>query len=71
VPDRIFHVNMSKDDAGYYVARCVELPAAMTQAKTEEEALRRIKEAIHLVIENMLEEARRTPNVRTLELVVA
>ena len=48
--DRVFHVKMRRDEAGYYVARCQELPAAMTQGKTEEEVIRRIKEAIHLVL---------------------
>jgi len=66
---------MRRDEAGYYVARCEELPAAMTQGKTEEEAIRRIKEAIYLVLENTLDGEREQPNhrptVRTLELVVA
>jgi len=47
----LFHVNTRRDEAGYYVAHCLELPAAMTQARTEEEVIRRIKEAIHLVLE--------------------
>ncbi len=49
--DRLFHVNIRRDEVGYYVAHCLELPAAMTQTKTEEEVIRRIKEAIHLVLE--------------------
>jgi hypothetical protein len=32
-----FHVNIRLDDVGYLVARRVELPAAITQARTEEE----------------------------------
>ena len=75
MPDRVFHVRMRQDEAGYYVARCEELPAAMTQGKTEEEAILRIKEAIHLVLENTLDDVREQgnhrPTVRTLELVVA
>ena len=56
-----FHVNIRRDEAGYYVARCVELPAAMTQAKTEEEVIRRIKEAIHLVLIATQRKKRRNP----------
>jgi len=47
----VFNVSIRRDEAGYYVARCVELPAAMTQGKSEEEAIRNIKEAIHLVLQ--------------------
>jgi len=69
VSDRVFHVNMRQDEAGYYVARCEELPAAMTQGKTEEEAIRRIKEAIFLVLKNECEQENNRPAVRTLEVV--
>lgn len=67
----VFHVNMRKDEAGYFVAHCQELPAAMTQGKTEEEAIHRIKEAIHLVLENLRQQESHRPTVRTLELVLA
>jgi len=43
-------VHILTDEAGYFVARCVELPAAMTQGKTEEEAIENIKKAIRLVV---------------------
>ena len=40
---------MEKDpDTGWYVVQCVELPAAITQGKTEEEAMKNIKDAIEL-----------------------
>jgi predicted RNase H-like HicB family nuclease len=66
--DRLFHVNIRRDEAGYYVARCLELPSAMTQAKTEEEVIRRIKEAIHLVLAATHDE--HTPNlvVKAIEI---
>ena len=52
------------------MARCVELPAAMTQGETEEEAIRNIKEAIHLVLaETLKEEIHAKPSVKTVELV--
>ncbi len=67
--DQSFHVNIRIDDAGYFVARCVELPAAMTQARTEEEVIRRIKEAIHLVLEATREKPTKEPAVTAIELV--
>jgi len=68
VSDRLFHVDIRRDEAGYYVAHCLELPAAMTQGKTEEEAILRIKEAIYLVLEST-EEMAMTLSVKTIELV--
>ena len=64
-------MNIRRDEAGYYVAHCLELPAAMTQGKSEEEAIRNIKEAIHLVLAATLgeEEIRAKPVVKTIELV--
>ena len=32
---------------------CVELPAAISQGETEEEAIRNVKEAIELVLEEL------------------
>jgi len=65
-----FHINIRKDEEGYYVARCVELPAAMTQGRTEEEVIRRIKEAILLILEATHAEQPRMPSVKAIELVV-
>ena len=57
---RTFTVRLSKDkDSGYYAVRCVELPEAISQGKTEEEALTNIKEAIGLVLEEYEAEAKR------------
>ena len=62
-------MNIRIDEAGYFVARCVELPAAMTQARTEEEVIHRIKEAIHLVLEATREEQTKEPALTAIELV--
>jgi len=51
------------------VARGVELPAAMTQARTEEEVIRRIKEAIHLVLEATGHEQTKETALTAIELV--
>ena len=51
------------------MAHCRELPAAMTQAKTEEEVIRRIKEAIHLVLEATHEKGTAKLAVKAIEIV--
>jgi len=65
----VFNVSIRRDEAGYYVARCLELPAAMTQGNTEEEAIRNIREAIHLVLEATNEKRTNMPAVTAIELV--
>jgi predicted RNase H-like HicB family nuclease len=50
--ERTFTARLRKDaTSGYYAVRCVELPEAISQGRTEEEALANIKEAIELVLE--------------------
>ncbi len=55
---RTFTVTIEKDkETGYYTAQCVELPAAISQGRSEEEAKANIKEAIELVLEYLEEKA--------------
>jgi predicted RNase H-like HicB family nuclease len=57
---RTFTVRLSKDEeSGYYAARCVELPEAISQGKTEEEALGNLREALEVVLEEYETEAKR------------
>jgi predicted RNase H-like HicB family nuclease len=44
-------VVIEKDEDGYYVAYVPELPGCHTQAKTLDELLERIKEAVELYLE--------------------
>jgi predicted RNase H-like HicB family nuclease len=46
-----FGVVVEKDEDGYYVASVPELPGCHTQAKTLDEIMRRIKEAIQAYLE--------------------
>ena len=46
-----FVVIVEKDEAGYYVGSVPELPGCHTQAKTIDELLKRVKEAIKLYLE--------------------
>ncbi|MEM0234428.1 type II toxin-antitoxin system HicB family antitoxin [Thermofilum sp.] len=45
-----FTVVIEKDEDGYYVAYVPELPGCHTQAKTLDELLERIKEAVELYL---------------------
>lgn len=55
---RRFSVILQKDQVGGYSVQCVELPQAISQGETREEALSNIKEAIELVLEHLEEKAR-------------
>lgn len=57
---RMFTVRIKKDKStGWYAARCVELPEAISQGKAVEEALNNIREAIELVLEDHGEVAKK------------
>ena len=47
------HIMIYEGKDGWFVARCLELSAAISQGKTREEATRNIEEAISLVLEDM------------------
>jgi predicted RNase H-like HicB family nuclease len=52
-----FAVVVEKDEDGYYVASVPELPGCHTQAKTLDELMRRIGEAIEVYLESERVEA--------------
>ena len=54
--EREFTVMIEKDEDGYYVASVIELPGCHTQAKSLDELVTRIKEAIELYLEVEKEE---------------
>lgn len=57
---RTFTVRLRKDEeSGYYAARCVELPEAISQGKTEEEAITNLREALELVLAEYESEAKK------------
>lgn len=53
-----FTVKLEESDEGGYTVQCLELPAAISEGDTREEALENIKEAIQLVLEVTQEQAR-------------
>ncbi|MFQ5763046.1 MAG: type II toxin-antitoxin system HicB family antitoxin [Candidatus Bathyarchaeia archaeon] len=50
-----FHISIQKEPKGGYVVRCIELPGAMSQGETEEEAMANIKDAILTILDLMRE----------------
>ncbi len=58
-------------DEGGYTVRCLELPGAISQGETKEEALANIKEAIELVLEVLCQELALRSNVEVLKVELA
>ncbi|MBI3413456.1 MAG: type II toxin-antitoxin system HicB family antitoxin [Candidatus Aenigmarchaeota archaeon] len=42
-----FKIIVSKDESGFYVVECVNLPGCISQGKTEAEAMKNIRDAIN------------------------
>lgn len=55
-----FTIIIEQDEMGYYTAEVVELPGCMTQAKSQDGLLERIKEAIELYLETAEETPQKT-----------
>lgn len=47
---------ITKTKGGHYITQCEQLPAALTQGDTEEEALENLQDAIGLILETEKEE---------------
>ena len=67
-PKSTFHVSVERDEAGFYVGRCKELPNAFTQARTLEQSKERMAEVIDLILEDIEEEHVKNPE-RIIEVV--
>ena len=50
-----YTIKIIKEDDGRYTAQCIELPSAVSFGDTVEEAIKSVKEAIQLVIEEARE----------------
>ena len=66
-----FTIKLEESDEGGYTAQCLELPAAISEGDTKEEALENIKEAIQLVLEVSREQARSYTEVFRVEVASA
>ena len=62
-----FHITLQKEPQDGYVVRCLELPGAMSQGETEEEALANMRDAI-LTILDMMREQGQAPTVEPTEI---
>jgi len=51
---------IKKTKSGRYIAQCEQLPAALTQGDTEEEALENLQDAIDLILKTEEEEKEKT-----------
>jgi predicted RNase H-like HicB family nuclease len=56
---RGFNVIFQEIEDGWYFARCLEVPEAITQGATLEEARENIRDAISLILEDRREDAGR------------
>ena len=56
-----FHVTIEREPQGGYLARCLELPGALSQGETEPEGLANIKDAILTIIDMMKEQGEPLP----------
>jgi predicted RNase H-like HicB family nuclease len=53
-----YHVVLKEDEDEWYAVQCVELPGAISQGRTKEEALANIKDAIKLLLEHLANKIR-------------
>jgi predicted RNase H-like HicB family nuclease len=64
-----YTIILEKEEEGGYSAQCLELPGAISQGETKEEALRNIKEAIEAVLEVLNQEVKRLSEVAEISTV--
>jgi predicted RNase H-like HicB family nuclease len=64
-----YTILLKKQKEGGYTAQCLEVPGAISQGETKEEAIKNAKEALALVLEVLKEEARKK-GVEKVEVVV-
>ena len=59
-----FRIALKKGQDGYYVAQCLEVPGAISQGRTREEAVRNAKEALRLLLEVLKADAKKVEIAR-------
>ena len=58
-----YTIILEKEEEGGYSAQCLELPGAISQGESKEEALNNIREAIEAVLEVLNQEVKRLREV--------
>jgi predicted RNase H-like HicB family nuclease len=66
-----FTIKLEESDEGGYTAQCLEIPSAISEGETREDALENIKEAIQFVLEVTQEQARSYTEVCKVEVACA
>ena len=66
-----YTVILEPQDEGGYTVRCLELPGAISQGETKEEALANIKEAIELVVDVLSQDLMVRSNAEILKVELA
>ena len=66
-----YTVILEPQEVGGYTVRCLELPGAISQGETKEEAVGNVKEAISLVLEVLIQEFASPSNAEILEVELA
>jgi len=64
-----YTIILEKEEEGGYSAQCLELPGAISQGETKEEALKNIKEAIEAVLEVFNQEVKGLSEVAEISTV--
>ena len=66
-----YTILLTKQKEGGYTAQCLEVPGAISQGETKEEAIKNAKEALTLVLDVLREEAaKRAKMVEKVKVVV-
>jgi len=63
-----FPVIIEKDEDGYFVADCPDLPGCHTQGQTLEEAISNIREVIELHLEILKADKQEIPDLKPVSL---
>ncbi len=66
-----YTVILEPQDEGGYTVRCLEIPGAISEGETKEEALENIREAIRLVLEVIKDNLARQSGVEILNVELA
>jgi predicted RNase H-like HicB family nuclease len=66
-----FTVILEPQDEGGFTVQCLELPGAISEGETREEALTNIKEAIELVLEVLSDDLADRSNAEILKVELA
>jgi predicted RNase H-like HicB family nuclease len=64
-----YTIILEKEEEGGYSAQCLELPGAISQGESKEEAIENIKVAIELVLETLDLETKRLSKINEISRV--